>query len=145
MTADFAQVVAQTTFEGRALAESRMLTTVAIQYETGVTPDPVTDADVPTYTTAFSTKSRIKSPGLVMGLAEAGGRTAAESKRELDIPATSADPWADVRSAHGVTALVTAVDPTDDPTLLGVRLVLSGPAPGSQTTARRLQVTEVVT
>ena len=128
----------------RTEAESRMKTTVAIQYETGTTVDPATDADVPAYTTAFSTKARIKSAGLQVGLAEVGGRTAAESKRELHIPVGSVDPWDDVRASGGVTALVTAVAPTDDPTLLGVRLVLSGPAPGSQTTARRLQVTEVV-
>lgn len=130
--------------EGRQMAESRMWTTVEIQYQTGTAPDPETDSDVPVYTTAFETKARIKSGSRMVALAEAGGRTAAETTRELHIPAMSADPWADPRSARGVTALVTVVHATDDPTLLGARLTLSGPGPGSQTTARRLQITEVV-
>ena len=64
--------------------------------------------------------------------------------RELHIPVNSTDPWADPRSARGVFALITAIHPTDDPTLLNQRVTLSGPAPGSQTTARRLEITEVV-
>lgn len=144
MTADFAAIITDTVREGRALAESRMFTTVAIQFETGTTIDPETDADVPAYTTFLTTKARIKSPGNVVRESEVGGRTAAEVTRELHIPVGSADPWSDPRSQHGVTALVTAVDPTDDDTLLGQRVKLSGPAPGSQTTARRLQITEVV-
>lgn len=141
----FAEAITQTVLDGRALAEARMLTTCEIQYDTGeTTPDPITGSETPIYVTAFSTKSRVKSAGLVVHTNEVGGRTAAESTRQLHIPALSVDPWADPRSARGVTALITAVHPTDDPSLLGARLTLSGPAPGSQTTARRLQVTEVV-
>lgn len=142
---DFLGAIGSALAEGRGLAESRMTLTVAIQYEVGTTPDPDTDADVPAYETAFTTPARIKSPGgLTLSLPEAGGRTAAESRRELHIPVTSADPWADARSARGVTALVTAVSTMDDPTLLNVRVKLEGPSPASQTTARRLQITEVV-
>lgn len=115
------------------------------QYETGTTPDPDTDTDVPTYETAFESKARIKAGDRVITLAEVGGRTAGESTRELHIPIASADPWDDPRSANGVTFLVTEVSTLDDPTLLDARLTLSGPAPGSQTTTRRLQITEVVT
>lgn len=128
----------------REAAESRMLTTIAIQFNTGTTTDPDTDADVPVYETFLETKSRIKSPGNVVRESDAGGRTAAEVSRVLSIPVDSPDPWADERSQHGVTALVTVIHPTDDPSLLGARLTLTGPAPGSQTTARRLEVTEVV-
>lgn len=140
----FADDVDSIVIEGRELAEARMRTTVEIQYEVGTEPDPDTDADIPVYETAFETKARIKSGARLIALAEVGGRTAAETTRELHIPALSEDPWVDPRSAHGVTALVTAVHTTDDPTLLGARLTLSGPGPGSQTTARRLQITEVV-
>lgn len=117
-----------------------MRTTVAIQFESGVTPDPVTGSDVPTYTTEFTTRARVSvGRGLAVRDAEVGGRTAAEVVRELHIPVDS--PAVGPRRS----ALVTAVDPrVDDPTLLGARLILSGSAPGSQTTARRLQVTEVV-
>lgn len=144
MTADFAAAVDRTVLEGRALAEARMRTTVAIQYQVDLEPDPDTDSEIPVYETAFVTLARIKSPGRQVSLAEVGGRTSARTTRELHIPVGSPDPWADPRAAFGVSALVTAVAPTDDQTLLGVRLTLSGPAPGSQTTARRLEVTEVV-
>lgn len=145
MTADFALEVAAALNEGRALAESRMLTTCAIQYDTGSTDiDPATDSEIKVYETAFSTKCRVKSPGLQVNEAEAGGRTSATVTRELHIPVNSPDPWDSPDAALGVFALITAVDATDDPTLLGQRVRLSGPAPGSQTTARRLEITEVV-
>lgn len=145
MTADFALEVAGALAEGRALAESRMLTTCAIQYDTGSTAiDPATDSEVTVYETTFSTKCRIKSTALLVRQNEVGGRTAGETSRELHLPVSSTDPWADPDSARGVFALITAVDATDDPTLLGQRVRLSGPAPGSQTTARRLEITEVV-
>lgn len=131
--------------EFRAMAESRMSLTGEFQYETGTTPDPETDTDVPVYATAFESMARVKAGARQVALREFGGRTSAESTRELHIPVSSADPWADPRSAQGVTFLVTEVSTLDDPTLLGARLTLSGPAPGSQTTARRLQITEVVT
>lgn len=116
-----------------------MLTTVAIQHQSGTTPDPVTGSDVPTYVTDFTTRARVSiGRGLAVRDTEAGGRTVAEVTRELHIPVDSPAVPA------GAYALVTAVDPTDDPTLLNLRMRLSGPAPGSQTTARRLQVTEVV-
>lgn len=142
---DFATQVAIGLAEGRALAESRMLTTCEIQFDTGSTDiDPATDSEVKVYETAFATKCRIKALARQINEAEAGGRTSAEVTRELHIPVASADPWADPDSARGVFALITAVHPTDDPTLLGQRVTLSGPAPGSQTTARRLEITEVV-
>lgn len=142
---DFGEDVLSALPELRAMAEARMKTTWAIQYKTAeTTVDPATDADVPVYVTTFVTKGRLKSPGLMITQAEVGGRTAAESKRELHIPVGSPDPWADDRSALGVTALCTAIDSTDDPSMLGIRVTLIGPAPGSQTTARRLQVSETV-
>lgn len=130
---------------GRKAAEKRMRTTCEIQYDTGDTAqDPNTGTENPVYATAFTTKCRIKSPGLDVQQDEAGGRTSSTVSRELHIPVHSTDPWSDPRAGGGVSALITAIDPTDDPTLDGVRLTLTGPAPGSQTTARRLQVTEVV-
>jgi hypothetical protein len=143
MSADFGTFIDSFVPEARAMAEKRMKTTWDIEYKVGVEPDPDTDADVPVYAKGFTTMGRLKSPGLMITQAEVGGRTAAESKRELHIPWDSADPWADPRSSSGVTAVCTAIHPTDDPTMLGIRVTLLGPAPGSQTTARRLQVTEV--
>lgn len=85
----------------------------------------------------FTTPGRVKVVGgLSARTSEVGGRTAVSVTRELHIPVTSdAVPV-------GAVAVCTAVHATSDPTLLNARLRLSGPAPGSQTTARRLQVTE---
>lgn len=128
--------------EDRALAESRMLDTWAIGADVGWTYDPDADggngADVQTVTPLFTTNARLKAVAGVVRESEAGGRTIVETRRELHIPVDS--PAVPV----GAVAQCTAVDATSDPTLLGVIVRLSGPAPGSQTTARRLEVTEVL-
>ena len=95
--------------------------------------------EVETLTALFTTAGRVKvSGGLTAQAAEVGGRTAVSVTRELHIPVGSA------AVPTGAVAVCTAVDASSDPTLLGARLRLSGPAPGSQTSARRLQVTEEV-
>lgn len=144
MSTDFWAGVESITYAGRGLAEARMKTTWAIQYDTGETEVNDNDTEVQVFETGFTTKGRLKSTGLVVRETEAGGRTADEVTRELHLPVSTEDPFADARSQRGVFALCTAVHATDDPTMLGQRVRLSGPAPGSQTTARRLQVTEVV-
>ena len=125
----------------RSEAESRMLDTFEIGVPTGgTTYDPATQADVETIEPLFTTKGRVKvSGGLSARDSEAGGRTVVTVTRELHIPVNSP------AVPTGAVAVCTAVDPTSDPTLLGARLRLSGPTPGSQTTARRLEVTEVLT
>jgi hypothetical protein len=96
--------------------------------------------DVEAITPLFTTVGRVKSGrGLASREAEAGGRTVVSVVRELHIPVDSA------AVPTGAIAVCTAVDATSDPTLLGARLKLSGPAPGSQTTARRLEVSEDLT
>ena len=129
----------------RAEAEARMLDTFDIGVPSGgYTYDPAanggTGGDVETIEPLFTTAGRVKvGGGLAAREAEAGGRTVTTVIRELHIPVDSdAVPV-------GAVAVCTAVDPTSDPTLLGARLRLSGPAPGSQTTARRLQVEEILT
>lgn len=88
----------------------------------------------------FTTPGRLKvSEGLSVRDAEVGGRTSASVVRILGIPVDSP------ATRTGDIAVCVAVHPTTDPTLLNARLRLDGPAPGSQTTARRLQVTEVLT
>lgn len=117
-----------------------MLDTCDIKYKTGAsTQDPDTGTVAPVYATRFSTPCRVKvGQGLAVQDAEAGGRTVVTVRRELHIPVDSpaVEPY-DI-------AVMTSVDATSDPTLLGASLVLEGPAPGSQTTARRLQVSEVI-
>lgn len=116
-----------------------MLDTFAIGLPTGEWAyDEHLQAEVEVIDPLFTTKGRVKVTALVARESEVGGRTAVTVTRELHIPTTSPAVPA------GAVAVCAAVDPTSDPTLLGARLTLSGPAPGSQTTARRLSVVEEV-
>lgn len=127
----------------RAEAEARMRDTWTIGIDDGWRYDPDADngqgADVRTITPLFTTKGRLKSAGNVVRESEAGGRTVVETRRELHIPVSSPD------VPVNALAECTAVDVTSDPTLLGTVVRLAGPAPGAQTTARRLEVVEVLT
>jgi hypothetical protein len=125
--------------QGRAAAESRMLDKAEIRYKTGATTtDPVTGSETAVYAVRFTTKCRVKSTRTYgVQNQEVGGRTARTVTRELHIPVDSAE------VQPGDLAVMTAVHPTTDPTLLNAELTISGPAPGSQTTARRLEITEV--
>lgn len=123
----------------RAQAEARMLDTFAITYPTGATTTDASGTETPVYATDFTTLGRMKtSTGLAVRDEEVGARTAAVVTRELHIPVSKPA----VRA--GAVAVCTAVHHTSDPTLLGARVTIAGAAPGSQTTARRLQVEEVV-
>lgn len=125
--------------EDRALAESRMLDTWAIGTDLGWVYDDFLAEDVQAVDPLFTTRARLKSVGTVAQDSQAGGRTVVTTRRELHIPvASQAVPV-------GAVAQCTAVDPTSDPTLLGTIVRLAGPAPGAQTTARRLEVTETLT
>lgn len=125
---------------GRAAALSRMLDTFAVKQPTGTAYNPATGNDETTYDDLFTTAGRVKSgSGLTARESEAGGRTVVSVTRELHIPVDSP------AIPTGAVAICTAVHATSDPTLLGATLRLAGPAPGSQTTARRLEVTEVLT
>lgn len=121
-----------------------MLDTFAMEFPTGGwVYDPDANggegADVEEFTLLFSTPGRVKvEGGLAVRDAEVGGRTSASVVRSLHIPVGS--PVVPV----GTVARCTAVHETSDPTLLNARLRIGGPAPGSQTTARRLEVTEVL-
>lgn len=123
----------------RAEAEARMLDTFAVMEDLGVEYNPATGNDEQTYALLFNTVGRAKvGGGLAAGTSEAGGRTVVTVTRELHIPTSS--PAVPV----GAVAFCTAAHETSDATLLGAGLRLDGPSPGSQTTARRLQVSEVL-
>jgi hypothetical protein len=87
----------------------------------------------------FTTKGRLKSDGTVAQETNAGERTVIETRRELHIP------WDSPAAPVNAVAECTAIGPLSDPTLLGTIVRLSGPAPGSQQTARRLEVVEFLT
>lgn len=122
----------------RAEAEARMLDTWAIGTDLGWSYDEDLGEDVQTVDPLFTTQGRLKVSGNVVQTSEAGDRTVVTTRRELHIPVSS--PAAPV----GAVAQCTAVHATSDPTLLGTIVRLAGPAPGSQTTARRLEVEEVL-
>jgi len=127
--------------DGRALAEARMLDTFDIEVPTGgYVYDEATGEEAEEFDLLFTTLGRLK-PGAGLRAAresEAGGRTVVTTIRELHIPVEC-----EVVPA-GAVATCIAIHPMSDPTLLGARLRLAGPAPGSQTTARRLEVSEVI-
>jgi hypothetical protein len=127
--------------QDRIEAEARMLDTFEFRlYGDGWHYDPVEKEDVRDYEVLFTTKGRVKvEGGLSVHDSEVGGRTSATTTSSLHIPVASPE------SPAGVVAVCTAVHATSDPTLLGAELTIVGPAPGSQTTARRLEVTEVLT
>lgn len=123
----------------RAEAEARMLDTFDIKTSNGISYNSTTGLDEETFTLLFATVGRVKvGGGLAANASEAGGRTVVTVTRELHIPYNSA------AVPVNAVAFCTAVHATSDPTLLNARLRLEGPAPGSQTTARRLQVSEVL-
>ena len=105
----------------------------------GWTFDPTTGEEVQAVSLLFTTKGRVKVTANQPRESEVGGRTSVEVHRELHIPVGSPE------VPEGAIARCIAADPSSDPTLLGASLVLSGPAPGSQTTARRIVVKEVLT
>lgn len=123
----------------RRQAEARMLDTFEIRVLTGEY-EMVDGVETETFDVVLTTKGRVKvAEGLAVREAEVGGRTSATVVRQLHIP------WNSPAIPTGAVAVCTAVDATTDPTLLNARLRLEGPSPGSQTTARRLQVSEVLT
>lgn len=126
---------------GRAAEQARHLDLFEIRLPagTGHVYDPTTKKTAEQSELLFTEQGRVKvSGGQSARQTEVGDRTAALVTRELrirfDAPAIPATAF----------AVCIAVDPTSDPTLLGARLNFDGPAPGSQTTCRRLQVSEVI-
>lgn len=116
-----------------------MVDTWTVSEDVGWTYDPGAGTDMQTVTPLFTTQGRLKVSGNVARDSEVGGRTSVETRRELHIPVTSP------AAPANAVAQCTAIHATSDPTLLGTIVRLAGPAPGSQTTARRLEVTEVLT
>lgn len=126
--------------DSREDAEARMTSTWTIGTDGGWAYNPATDREEQTVTPLFTTKGRMKASRTFGNInQQAGGRTVTIVTRELHIPVGSPE------VPVGALAKCTAVGASDDPTLLGAVVRIAGPAPGSQTTARRLEVTETLT
>lgn len=115
-----------------------MLDTWAIESSNGTGYDGT--SEVETWTEQFTVPGRLKVIGAYATPMEVGGRTAMETVRELHIPVDAPT----IPSGRTCARLTTRGSLTDPSLEVGTRLILEGPAPGSQTTARRLKVTEVV-
>ena len=126
------------TLAGRRAAEARMHDTFTVSRLVGTMYDPAFQEDVEQLEELFTTKGRVKVSALVVQDGDAAGRLVATSRRELHIPVDSPVVPA------GAIVVCTAVHSSSDATLLGARMTVTGPTPGSQITARRLEVTEVV-
>lgn len=124
----------------RRLAEERFLDSFSIGTPAdGWVLDPWLGVDVQAVDVFLETVGRVKSTDSVVPRSvEVGGRTAVETVRVLSIP------WDSPVVPSGSVAVCTAVHWSSDPTLLGARFRVVGPAPGSQSTARRLTIEEVV-
>lgn len=126
--------------ELQAEAESRMTLTLEFRRSLGFAYDPAVGKEVESFQVLLTTKGRVKSAGASrVTQTEAGAREVTVTTRELHIPIASPT------VPPGADAFVTAVGPSDDPTLLDARLRIGAQAPGSQTTARRLTIKEVLT
>lgn len=123
----------------RRRTERRMVDTWEIGEDGGWGYNPVTEKDEQTILSPFTTVGRLKVTSTQTRDSEAGGRTVVETRRELHIPVDSPDVPANA------VARCTAIGATTDPTVLDTVVRLSGNLPGSQTTARRLEVVEVLT
>lgn len=123
----------------QARAEARMLDTWTIGTDVGWAYSDALGVDVQTVTPLFTTLARLTDRGTQVSDAEVGGRTAAETRRELSIP------WDSPAVPANAVAQCIAVDPSTDPTLLGTIVRLRGAVPMSQKTARRLEVEETLT
>ena len=140
MPAQFAADLQSGLVELRAMAEARMTSTWTIGTDGGWVYNPATGKEEQAVTPLFTTKGRMKASRTFGNInQQAGGRTVTIVTRELHIPVGSQE------VPVGALAKCTAVGASDDPTLLGAVVRIAGPAPGSQTTARRLEVTETLT
>lgn len=123
----------------RAEAEARMVDTWTIGADVGWTYDENAGEDVQTVTPLFTTPGRLTERGTEVSDIEVGGRTSAETRRELHIP------WNSAAVPANAVAQCIAIHASTDPTLLNSIVRLRGPAPATQKTARRLEVVEVLT
>ena len=123
---------------GRAAQNARMVDHFLIKVPNGFAM--VGGVEVQTYdeTKTLPTIGYIANTANAVRRADAGDRTVATATRELRIP------WDSPAVHANAVAICDEIGADTDPTLLGATLKLDGPAPGSQMTARRLQVSEVL-
>ena len=116
-----------------------MTDTVTVTYATGtMTQDPDTGSETPEYATRFTSKCKVQARQLQARQEEVGGRTATTVSVELHLPISA--PAVEV----GDLCEITAVGSLSDVQLLGRVFRVVAPVAKSFATARRFDVTEVV-
>lgn len=135
MTADFAQAVAQTTFEGRALAESLMTATVVVRYATGRTAqNETTGKQEPVYADRFTSVAKFQTNSLATSDIESGARREVGETMQIHLPVTTPQ-------VHADDVIVCLTNPTD-PRMVGRRFIVGAPMNKTYATATRLNVKE---
>jgi hypothetical protein len=125
--------------ELRAQAESLMTDSCTVRRATGETAQNEDTGTVgPVYTDQFSSKCKVQARALAALTAEAGGRTATTVRLELHLPLSAG------AAEVGDVAEITAVGALSDVHLLGRKFTITAPVAKSFATARRYEVTEVV-
>jgi hypothetical protein len=74
---------------GRRAAERQMTDTCTVQRVTGVTPDPLTGVDVPTYTLLYTGKAKRQTYEAQEGNPQAGGATYTVQRYAAHLPVGS--------------------------------------------------------
>lgn len=113
-----------------------MTDTVAVKFQSGTTPDPVTGSDVPAYTTRFTSKCKVQARDLAARTEEVGGRSATTVTVELHLPVSA--PAVEVGDLCEITAALS------DSQMVGRVFRVVAPVAKSFATARRVDVEEVV-
>lgn len=123
----------------RAEAESLMLDAGTALHPTGegLVYDEIAQLDVEATTPLFDSRCKIQTRTLQARESEVGGRTSVEVRTELHLPASTAplaadDLW-EITATHPLSL-----------SSIGQRLRIVGPVAGTLKTARRYEVTEVV-
>ncbi len=124
--------------EGRALAESLMLDTGTVSYETGrMTQNEATGAEEPEYAIRFASKCKFPPPSTIAESdVSVGGRRAVVGAIRVDFP------WNCPEVFAGDIVTASAIAPTSSPILLGRKFIVGAPMGGTFVTATRLNVKE---
>lgn len=121
---------------GRRAAEALMTDACVIRRRTGLTVDPDTGAEIPTYTTVYSGRCRVQSRNFSTESPNAAGLQRVDLYH-LEVQVPMSVTGVAVNDEVEITASV------HDPDLVGRRMRVQNLFHASHKTARRLQVEEV--
>ena len=134
---DFASAIAQTTIEGRQLAESLMVDTCVVRYKTSrLAINTTTNVEAPVMATRFTSACRVRQVITAEADLDVAGRREALSDTRIDLPVSAPQVHVDDEIE------ITAVGAASDPRLVGRTFVVGPPMNQTYSTATRLRVKE---